>query len=137
MLIEDNNLIPSRMNGLFAKVSKFAQSLRVKLFMEHFGLSMEELQDPLNQEILAKIDNNAKRNAEIYREVFRCYPDDEISIISEYDKLSKFGNIEKYEELKKEIVGHAVSFPLKFLEKEDLQLRLKNKEYYIPNHNFT
>ena len=125
------------MNGVFCKVSKFAQSLRIKLFMEHFGVTSEELEDPLNNETLFKIDSIARKNTEIYREVFRCYPDDEILIISDYDKFFKEAKPEKYEELKKEIIGHAVIFPLKFLKDENLQFRLKNKEYYVPNHSFT
>lgn len=137
MLIEDNDLVAGKMNGFSCKVSKFAQSLRIKLFMEHFGLSVEELNDPLDKNVLEKIENNARRNTEIYRQVFRCYPDDEISCIGDYEKFKNSGDLEKYDELKNEIIGHAVLFPLKFLEKEDLQLTLKNKEYYIPNHNFT
>jgi phospholipase D1/2 len=137
MLIEDNNVVVGKMKGNFCKVSKLAHSLRVKLFMEHFGLSLEELDDPLNQQTLNKMDLIAKRNTEIYREVFRCYPDDEISSIGEYEKFCKEAKPEKYEELMGEIVGHAVQFPLKFLKDENLQFRLKNKEYYVPNHNFT
>ncbi len=137
MLIEDNNLIVGKMNGNLCKVSKFAQSLRIKLFTEHFGLNAIELEDPLNTETLIKMEKIAKRNTEIYREVFRCYPDDEIVNISSFEKFLKEAKNEKYEELKNEIVGHAVSFPLQFLKEENLKFNLTHKEYYVPNRNFT
>lgn len=137
MLIEDSNLIPGKMNGSSCKVSKFAQSLRIKLFMEHFALTSKELEDPLCTETLNLMDSIAKKNSEIYKEVFRCYPDDEIISIGNFEKFCKEAKFNKYEELKNDIKGHAVMFPLKFLKEENLQFRLKNKEYYVPNHNFT
>ena len=80
MIIEDTNVMVGKMKGNFVKFSKFAHTLRTKLFMEHFALSAEELEDPLNLQTLKKMDLIARRNTEIYREVFRCYPDDEITV---------------------------------------------------------
>lgn len=137
MIIEDTNVMVGKMKGNFYKFSKFAHTLRTKLFMEHFALTAEELEDPLNPQTLNKMDLIARRNTEIYREVFRCYPDDEITSIADYEKFCKEAKPEKYNELKGEIIGHAVLLPLKFLKDENLQFGLKNKEYYVPNHNFT
>lgn len=69
--------------------------------------------------------------------MFRCYPDDEINTINCYEKFLKEANLDKYSELNKMIIGHGVQFPLFFMKDEYLKFRLKNKEYFVPNHNFT
>lgn len=58
-------------------------------------------------------------------------------MISDYEKFLKDVNLEKYNELKDEIIGHGVQFPLFFLKENNLRFRLKNKEYFVPNHSFT
>lgn len=44
--------------------------------------------------------------------------------------------IDKYEQLKGEIIGHAVFFPLRFLERQSLKLPIFTKEYLVPDINF-
>lgn len=46
-------------------------------------------------------------------------------------------NLETYIEKRNEIKGHAVQFPLHFLEKERLTLTIFNKEYLVPDISFT
>lgn len=48
------------MGGKDIEVSEFGHSLRVNLFQEHFGLSEDEVSDPLDANFLRKIDENAK-----------------------------------------------------------------------------
>jgi phospholipase D1/2 len=89
MVTEDTKLIDSHMNGVSTKVSEFASSLRRSLFMEHFALDEEAVADPLSDNLWNEINARAQHNTEIYRLVFRCYPDDEIdrlSIIEEWAK---------------------------------------------------
>lgn len=76
MVIEDKDLVNITMDGQFFKASKFAHTLRLNIFMEHFGLSEEELMDPLNEKVGNKMRKNASENTHIYRQIFRCYPDD-------------------------------------------------------------
>lgn len=72
------------MAGLKCQRSRFAQSLRCSLYMEHFGLSYDEVVDPLSFELQDKMREIAKRNTQIYREVFACYPDDEVKTLSDF-----------------------------------------------------
>lgn len=43
----------------------------------------------------------------------------------------------KYEELSKKIDGFVVEWPYRFLEKEDLNLKPSQKEFFVPEINFT
>lgn len=68
----------------------------------------------------------------IYKEVFACYPDDDIKRLSDIRSFMKGGNLEKYDELRGLIRGNVVEYPLRFLERESLNLRITQKEYLIP-----
>lgn len=63
-------------------------------------------------------------NTEIYRDVFRCYPDDEIKSTSDWEAFKNKKDLSKYAEFKNEIVGFAVDFPKLFLEDENLKLHM-------------
>ena len=77
--------------------------------------------------------STAKRNEDIYWNVFRCTPHDSIKTDKELQQLKKEkadakekGEFPvKTEELKK-IQGYLVRMPLKFLEKDDLHPRTVN-----------
>lgn len=43
----------------------------------------------------------------------------------------------KYQELSKQIDGFVVEWPMYFLEKEDLALKPSQKEFFVPEINFT
>lgn len=60
-------------------VSKFAHSLRKELYMEHFGLTDNESSDYFNEDVWDSIIEVSKKNHYIYRELFGCYPDDEMT----------------------------------------------------------
>ena len=60
MVIEDQKIIESKMNGKIYNASNFAITLRKKIFQEHFGMSINEVEDPLNNEFLKNIDINAR-----------------------------------------------------------------------------
>ena len=76
-------------------------------------------------------------NTSIYREVFACYPDDNILSISELEKFRKGKDLNKYEFLSNQIKGHAVQFPLNFLKNENLKIGIFRKEALCPDVNFT
>ncbi|KAI8391192.1 uncharacterized protein BYT42DRAFT_474927 [Radiomyces spectabilis] len=103
LLVEDQDMIPSRMNGRYYEASRFAATLRRKLWKEHLGLipdrptdevnadmlplpippvdttdSEEDaiVMDPLGEETLELWNDTAKVNTVAFREVFHCVPDD-------------------------------------------------------------
>lgn len=92
---------------------------------------IEQLQDPLNDELWQLWNQQAKTNTEVYRKVFACDPDDNIRTWEDYEKfmpkeleaghsvLKDAGEVR--EELKK-VRGHLVECPLKFLEAVELQV---------------
>jgi hypothetical protein len=57
--------------------------------------------------------------------------------LKEHKPLSKEELLEKYKAKKNEIVGHAVEFPLKFLENENLGIAFFSVENLVPEKNFT
>ncbi|KRX08542.1 hypothetical protein PPERSA_13023 [Pseudocohnilembus persalinus] len=137
MVIEDQYKVSGKLAGKNVQVGEFCTSLRRQLYQEHFGLTEEESIDPINQITLQNIKNQTKQNTEIYREVFACYPDDNFLTISQYEQFKQKENLDKYDELKDKIKGHAVQFPLYFLQRENLNLKYTNKEYFVPAESFT
>ena len=85
------------MNGEIIKRGKFSHTLRTALYMEHFNLPYDDVQDPLNDQLNVKIRKQCEMNTSIYREIFACYPDDNVLSISELDKFRKGSDINKYE----------------------------------------
>ena len=136
----------SKMNGVDYNAAKFAHSFRVNLFAEHLGIDPKNpiLNDPLSDEFLKLLQNTAHNNTMIYRKLWGCYPDDQYLTFKdlkehkpattkeELDQLRK-----AYEEEKKGIIGHAVEFPLHFLEKENLGISFFSVENMVPEKNFT
>ena len=91
----------------------------------------------MHPRVWLKMINNSKRNTEIYRRVFGCIPDDNITIVGEINKLCSESNILLYNEVKDRIVGHAVDYPINFLKDEDLSFKPNQKEYFAPVESFT
>ena len=83
--------------------------------MEHFGLTESQASDPLNKIILMIIKERAEINTKIYRELFGCYPDDQIKTLKEVSAFRKNPSKEQYEKKAKSIIGNAVLWPLHFL----------------------
>ncbi|KAF7727305.1 hypothetical protein EC973_007821 [Apophysomyces ossiformis] len=110
LLVEDQDLIPSRMNGRYYEASRFAAKLRRQLWKEHLGLipdrptdevtaamlplpvpqedeedeDDEKVMDPLDDDTLAYWNEVAKTNTEAFRHVFHCVPDDTVTNWEEY-----------------------------------------------------
>ena len=53
------------------------------------------------------------------------------------EKVRIESNIKMYGELSKEIKGHVVEFPLRFLEKEQVNCLITEKEYFMPTECLT
>jgi len=132
--------------------------LRKHLWMEHLGLLRPQLvnadgdepnarppgdgandsevhplvEDPMSNELWETWTGQATRNTEIYRELFRTDPDDNIRTWQDYDKFCRKEKVvghlfepERYgtkevKEMLSEIKGHLVWMPLKFLEAQEM-----------------
>ncbi|KAI8991905.1 hypothetical protein BDF20DRAFT_812470 [Mycotypha africana] len=103
LIVEDQETIPSLMDGKDYEASKFAASFRRQLWKEHLGLLPDssidevndnmlplpvpqidyteseedkEVMDPLDDATLERWNFTARTNTEAFREIFHCVPDD-------------------------------------------------------------
>ncbi|ORY05424.1 phospholipase D/nuclease [Basidiobolus meristosporus CBS 931.73] len=180
LIIEDEEGVPSRMNGKEYLASRFAHSLRCSLFKEHLGLlpdmDMAELTRSVNE---ATSESNtssvsegkkpeinpddivkdplcddffndtwlktARENTEIFRDAFRCVPDDTVTTWDEYKAFVPDPQIVKYGHLAlkalpreaawgllSHIKGHLVQFPTQFLKEENLNAAVFSREFLVP-----
>ncbi|KRW98761.1 Phox homologous domain [Pseudocohnilembus persalinus] len=137
MLVHDQQVVDIPMAGKPFKGSQFAHTLRVNIFKEHFGLSEEELIDPICDKLDKKINEQTKKNVEIYREIFRCYPDNEFKSYQDVIKARQNQQLDKYDDLIKGVKGNAVVFPFYFLQNESLKFNIFQKENIVPQNSFT
>ena len=128
VVIRDTHKTNSFMAGIPWTCGEFTLNLRKQLFKEFIGDANFDISDPLSLEFQNNWNNLAKKNTNIYFEVFKCYPDD---IYDTYEKIKasltnnsqeEFENEKKYKykALASLITGFLVEFPLEFLSREDL-----------------
>ncbi|OMJ79033.1 hypothetical protein SteCoe_21016 [Stentor coeruleus] len=138
MIIEDKERIVSTLNGKNIEVSKFAHHFRMNLFKEHSGSNnIMALRDPMSDKFYRVWDRRAKKNTKNYRKIFGCYPDDLIGSLNMVHDFMNEARLDLYEEYSNKIVGHLVEFPLRFLENENLNISVRQKEYLLPEITFT
>ena len=142
VMINESPKLNSKMDGKDYKAANFAYTFRVNLFAEHLGVDPNNsiLFDPLSDEFLKLVQNTAQNNTMIYRRLWGCYPDDQyvsFKDLKQYKPLSKEELVEQYSKEKDKIVGHAVEFPLHFLENENLGIAFFSVENLVPEKNFT
>ncbi|KAL3471818.1 hypothetical protein BJX99DRAFT_250113 [Aspergillus californicus] len=155
IVVEDQDFIDSTMEGKPYRAARLAATLRRQLWREHLGLlpaqeydasthpnsqpptvCMNEIlegpendfvTDPMNDDLWNTWTQQATTNTEVYRQLFRTDPDDNIKTFEEYDQYRakdgyKLGHLydpymlvrEVREKLDK-IKGHLVWMPLDFL----------------------
>ena len=145
-MINEQRKLKSIMDGKSYDAANFAYTFRVNLFAEHLGLNPKDkiLIDPVSDEFLHLLQNTARNNTEIYRKLWGCYPDDIYQSFKDLKDVKKFTTQYEYELLKDEylqvkdnIIGHTVEFPLHFLEKENLGISFFSVENIVPEKNFT
>jgi phospholipase D1/2 len=100
------------------------------------GVSEDAVADPLTDELIEWMNQVAEQNTQIYREIFACYPDDNIKLLSEIEEFKKKQDLSKYEELAPNIQGHLVWYPLEFLANDQLSAPMNTVEYYISDQTF-
>eukprot|EP01017_Pseudomicrothorax_dubius_P016275 TRINITY_DN1847_c0_g1_i1.p1 TRINITY_DN1847_c0_g1~~TRINITY_DN1847_c0_g1_i1.p1 ORF type:complete len:340 (-),score=72.91 TRINITY_DN1847_c0_g1_i1:82-1101(-) len=137
IVVEDDEKVASRLNGIEVNAGKCVYELRKKIFAEHFGLPENEVEDILDDNIWKRMHGIMKRNTEIYREIFAVVPDNEVKSAAQYEEFKKKANKDKYDELVPEIVGHAVQYPYEFLIEDRLLFPISNPGYYLPAAAFT
>ncbi|KAF5292508.1 hypothetical protein FQR65_LT01653 [Abscondita terminalis] len=133
IIFEDEEFDDGVMNGDAFPCGKFAGSLRRRLFKEHLGLLGKEeediaisVMDPISDEFYKNVwYDTARKNTEIYEQIFHCIPTDEVETFFGLRKYKEktplyYKDPEKTEELLDRINGHLVMFPLNFLSKEVL-----------------
>ena len=142
--VRDNSKVASRLaNSTFEK-SQFAFTLRQRIFNEFLGNDSRthpiDLSDPLSETFLSAVQDTAKKNTQIYHDIFKCYPDDSFKSFTELRKAVEINQDENVAQHKKrvyqqrhhEITGFIVEFPLKFLVDEDLKPSPYSKEGLAP-----
>ncbi|KAF9203972.1 Phospholipase D1 [Haplosporangium sp. Z 27] len=114
-VIRDKDYIDSTMNGVPYKVSRFAHTLRMNLMMEHLGLqaghshsrgsmsTFEESEapfsefdfvDPVHPAFFEDIWRSyAESNTIIFREMFKCIPDNTVKSWSQYIDFNMQSNV--------------------------------------------
>ncbi|KAG0233301.1 hypothetical protein B0O80DRAFT_398425 [Mortierella sp. GBAus27b] len=113
-IVRDQDYIDSTMNGMPYKVSRFAHTLRMNLMMEHLGLlghehysddmdspdqelpfSEFDFVDPVHPAFYDDIwKHYAESNTGIYRDMFKCIPDNSVRSWSDYMKFIAQSNVE-------------------------------------------
>ena len=137
LVIRDNERLTKRFGEREVKVTKFAHSFRMNLFKEHSGCDEDKvLENPFSREFYKVWDRRARRNTKIYREIFRCYPDNNIKKMSEVKEFEMGARKEMYEERAGKIKGNLVEFPLEFLSEENLKISVMSKESLLPDNTF-
>ena len=137
MVINDSNKIETTLAGEKSMVSTFAHTLRMNLFKEFLNNGDEELlRDPLSDKFISAWQTTAENNTALYRHIFRCYPDNEITSLDKLHNFEKQAKLEEYFNLKDGFSGLLVKFPLEFLADENLKISIFNKEYLLPEENF-
>ncbi|CAK62572.1 unnamed protein product (macronuclear) [Paramecium tetraurelia] len=137
IIVQDQVTVDTIMDGQPYVASKFAHTLRTSLYMEHFDMPYEKVIDPLNLQFEKESTAQANINTRMYKQVFACYPHDDIRKVSDYQEFKANKHLDEYDQFKSFIKGHAVIFPLQFLCEEDLNIKVTQKEYYVPENSFT
>ncbi|CAF4919660.1 unnamed protein product, partial [Rotaria sp. Silwood1] len=120
LVVEDDEMIDSQLNGQKQKVGLFSSTWRKKLFRQLLGIKNEEemsVDDPCSDEFYEYFRRRAKANAQIYEEVFNTLPTNRVRTfieVTEYTQQSKLRDTDPLAAHKKckQIKGFVVEFPL-------------------------
>uniref|UniRef100_A0A671L3W7 Phospholipase n=1 Tax=Sinocyclocheilus anshuiensis TaxID=1608454 RepID=A0A671L3W7_9TELE len=146
VLVEDEERVPSVMNGEEYQAGPLALALRKECFSVLLGAKSDpnlNIDDPISDHFFNDVWNKiAQTNAIIYEKVFRCLPLDCIRNLRELQEHVNAQNLgltdpEKAKEELQAIKGILVHFPLHFLCEEYLLPPLKSKEGMVPMEVWT
>ncbi|KAJ1794940.1 hypothetical protein LPJ59_004436, partial [Coemansia sp. RSA 2399] len=116
--------------------------------LQQIKLNRKIVEDPLSDEFQEFWWSVASRNEELFRDVFRCVPDNTVESFEQYKKFIPGPEVPHGHalptrstaetlELLKGVRGHLVPMPLNFLKQENLGAKLGNKELLVPVEVFT
>ncbi|KAK0092201.1 hypothetical protein PV326_001951 [Microctonus aethiopoides] len=147
VIIHDQDFDNGKMNSFAYPCGKFAGSLRKQLFREHLGLQWSKekinIDDPIKRSFYMEVwKKRSKYNTEIFEEVFHCVPSD---VATNFTTLKSYQNAEPLcqtdpviaQEMLKNIKGHLVDLPLKFLCEENLTPAASTVEGMMPTSLWT
>ncbi|XP_036420289.1 phospholipase D2 [Colossoma macropomum] len=141
VLVEDEERVPSRMNGEEYEAGPLALALRKECFRVLLGAESDppiDIDDPVSDQFFNDVWNKiAQSNASIYETVFRCLPLDSIRNMRELQEHVSTRNLAQTdpEQASRElqaIRGILVHFPLHFLCEENLLPPPGTKERMVP-----
>ncbi|CAF4201090.1 unnamed protein product, partial [Adineta steineri] len=140
LVVNDTEMIDSKLNGQIQKVGTFSSTWRKKLFRQLLGVKNEEdmnVDDPCSDEFYNYFRDTAKNNAQIYEEVFNTLPSNRVREFAQVEsyvdrpKLKQTDPLAAHEKCKK-IQGFIVEFPLDFLADDVLMPKWNTSEGMAP-----
>lgn len=147
-IIKDKEFVTSVMDGKEYLAGKFAFNLRSRLFREHLGLldspgSDVDIRDVVSESFYEDVwMATAKKNTEIYEEVFHCIPTDQVRSLSDMAAYKSLKSLDREDPGEararlRGVKGYLVQLPLQFLEKEDLRPPVGSSEFFVSDGVFT
>ncbi|XP_066518510.1 phospholipase D1a isoform X2 [Hoplias malabaricus] len=146
VVIQDQLMVPSVMDGKEYSAGKFALQLRLECFRMVLGAFTDpcvDVQDPISDRFYKEVwMTTAARNATIYEKVFRCLPSSLVRNIPELLSFQTKPGLEKLDrglaqENLQKIRGFLVQFPLDFLSEQKLLPSVGTKEAIVPTEIWT
>jgi len=165
VMTDSEHRVQSKMFGKTWEAFRAARDMRMRLYTMHLGAAANavdlrlysmhlgaaanavDLSDPCSPEMIARWQQVSERNTQVYRELFMCFPDDQVRSWESYEEWEVLqeeklddqehdGGVHVEEKLST-VNGHLVQFPLRFLEDEDLCPTWTEKEYHVDRRVFT
>eukprot|EP01117_Protostelium_nocturnum_P014287 TRINITY_DN5431_c0_g2_i1.p1 TRINITY_DN5431_c0_g2~~TRINITY_DN5431_c0_g2_i1.p1 ORF type:complete len:1630 (-),score=636.68 TRINITY_DN5431_c0_g2_i1:93-4982(-) len=125
-VVEDMEPVHSKMGENTFVKAKFATELRTNLWMEHLGVTEEQMnliEDPISSQSISLWKNRAESNAQNYSKSFPWIPSNNIKTLAQLKQIREEHPEPIEGEHLNQIVGQVVTFPLHFLENEDSKLK--------------
>lgn len=140
LVVSDTEMIESKLNGQTQLVGQFCSSWRKKIFRQILGIEDENdriVDDPCSNEFYEYFRKTARKNAEIYENVFNTLPTNKIQNflqIEDYVQKDKLRDTHPHEahDQCKQIQGFIVEFPLNFLGDDVLLPKWNTSEGMAP-----
>lgn len=140
-VVNDQHFLRATFDGKPVKAGLYVSSLRRWIFREHLGI--RNVEDPVADSFFFDVwKTTARRNTEIFEEVFRPLPTDNVTTFAELRAYSRESPLairdpEAAVEKLTHVVGHLVELPQKFLENECLRPAPTTKESLMPTRLWT
>ncbi|XP_018495374.1 phospholipase D2 [Galendromus occidentalis] len=140
-VVSDQHFLRATFDGKPVKAGLYVSSLRRWIFREHLGI--RDVEDPVADSFYSDVWKKiARRNTEIFEEVFKPLPTDCVKTFAElraYSRVSPLAIEDPSAALEKlrDVQGHLVELPERFLEDENLTPAPTTKESLMPTRLWT